>query len=365
MTLRIIGSVALGALICMQIAPSAYAQRYDRDDWMRYWQQYQNYSRGEWQRSNEGDVDEEIEERSISRRGVSSGTQRKINALDDDPVENLPIPILLGVAKANIYSDFGDPRDGGDREHEGQDILAPKGAYIVSPTEAVVIRVGEGSSAGNYVYTANPGGETFAYMHLDEIADGLSSGDELEPGDLIGYVGNTGNAMGGVTHLHFEIRDGREATDPYPRLTREFTAKERIDALEQILEDSDDEEEEAEGLVSAHRAFFVAARAQGIALPDAIEEALGTVPVGASGAVSGSFTRDLTLGSQGADVTALQTLLISANTGSAARELATAGATGYFGALTQRALAEYQAAKGISPAAGYFGALSRAHFAAR
>lgn len=355
---RAVGAFALLAIVSAS-APVAYAQRYDRDDWQRYWEQYRTYSRSDWQRSDEGDVDEEIEERSISRRGVSSGTQRKINGLDDDPVEEMPIPILLGVAKANIYSDFGDPRDGGDREHEGQDILAPKGAYIVSPTEAVVIRVGEGDSAGKYVYTANPGGETFAYMHLDEIADGLSSGDELEPGDLIGYVGNTGNAVGGVTHLHFEIRDGREATDPYPRLAREFTLKERMEALEQILEDADDEEEEAEALVSAHRALFIAARAQNIELPDAIEDALGT-----AAASSASFTRDLTLGSTGADVTALQTLLISANTGAAAQALAGAGATGYFGPITQRALAEYQAARSISPASGYFGPITRARLGA-
>lgn len=356
---RAAGASLLFAVVSISFAPAAQAQRYDREDWQRYWEQYQNYDRDDWRGSDEGDVDEEIEEESINRRGVSSGTQRKINDLDDDPVDELPIPILLGVAKANIYSDFGDPRDGGDREHEGQDILAPKGAYIVSPTEAVVIRVGTGDSAGKYVYTANPGGETFAYMHLDDIADGLSSGDELKPGDLIGYVGNTGNAVGGVTHLHFEIRDGREATDPYPRLDREFTTKERMTALEKILEDSDDEEEEAEGLVSAHRALFVAARAQGVELPDAIADALGTTPVGTSGAVSGSFTRDLTLGSTGADVTALQTILIASNSGAAARALADAGATGYFGPITQRALAEYQAAKGISPSAGYFGPLTR------
>lgn len=356
---RAAGASLLLAVISISSAPAVHAQRYDREDWQRYWEQYQNYDRDDWRGSGEGDVDEEIQESSVNRRGISSATQRKINDLDDDPVDELPIPILLGVTKANIYSDFGDARDGGDREHEGQDILAPKGAYIVSPTEAVVIRVGSGDSAGKYVYTANPGGETFAYMHLDEIADDLSSGDELKPGDLIGYVGNTGNAVGGVTHLHFEIRDGREPTDPYPRLDREFTTKERMAALERILEDSDDEEEEAEGLVSAHRALFVAARTQGIELPDAITEALGTIPAGASGAVSGSFTRDLTLGSTGADVTALQSILISANSGSAARALAEAGATGYFGPITQRALAEYQGGKGISPAVGYFGPITR------
>lgn len=76
-----------------------------------------------------------------------------------------------------------------------------------------------------------------------------------------------------------------------------------------------------------------------------------------------TFTKDLTLGSKGDEVTALQNLLISANKGAKAAALAAVGATGYFGSLTQAALAEYQAAVGISPAAGYFGPKTRAYIA--
>lgn len=85
------------------------------------------------------------------------------------------------------------------------------------------------------------------------------------------------------------------------------------------------------------------------------------VPAGASAqtqataSVVFTFTRDLTIGSVGADVTALQTLLINRGFG------IPAGATGYFGAQTQAALARYQAANGIAPAAGYFGPITRAH----
>lgn len=159
-----------------------------------------------------------------------------ISKLDDDPVEELPIPVLLGVATRNLSKNFGDARDGGARTHEGLDIMAPMGALVASPTEAVVTRTGEGGSAGIYVYTANPGGETFVYMHLMAIADGVKAGTKLEAGDIIGYVGDTGNAKGGAPHLHFEIRDGREAIDPYPRLAREFTLEERIESLTKLLE---------------------------------------------------------------------------------------------------------------------------------
>ncbi len=334
--------------------PVESAEAQSRRDWSQW--------RSQFQRSSEGNIDEEVEERATNRRGVSSSVQRKINQLDDDPVDDLSIPILLGVALNQLTRNYGDPRDGGSRSHEGLDILAPRGAYVVSPTEAVVIRTGTGSSAGKYVYTANPGGETFVYMHLDDIADGLRSGDELEKGDLIGYVGDTGNAVGGVTHLHFEIREGRSSSDPYPRLTEVFTLKERMEALDGILQDSDDEEDEAEALVASYRGLFVAAAAQDIDVPEAVEEVLAAAGVVVDAPATG-FTRDLDVGSSGQDVVALQAFLIAENEGAQARALAAAGATGYFGTITKAALAEYQAANGISPAAGYFGPLTRAFVA--
>ncbi|MES2931560.1 MAG: peptidoglycan DD-metalloendopeptidase family protein [Patescibacteria group bacterium] len=348
--MRSVGALLVLLVLVMSpfLASSAEAQSRSYRDW-------QSYVRN----SSEGDANDSEQEAVTTRRGTSSSVQRKINDLDNDSVEEIPIPILLGVSLKQIYSDFGDPRGGGTREHEGQDILAPRGAYIVSPTEAVVLRTGNGESSGKYVYTANPGDETFIYMHLDDIADDIKAGVVLKKGDLIGYVGDTGNAKGGVTHLHFEIREGRKATDPYPRLEGEFTLKERMAALTEILKDSDDEEDEAEALVKMYRGLFVAAVAQGIDIPEAIEDALGTV-----GAVATGFLRDLTLGSQGDDVIALQAFLIAEDKGAKADALSAAGATGYFGPMTQAALIEYQTAVGISPASGYFGPLTRARIAA-
>jgi len=303
-------------------------------------------SRSEWEEDEEG-----------SRyRGISSSVQRKINALDDDEVDDLPVPILFGITVASLWPNFGDPRGGGTREHEGLDIMAPEGAYIISPTEAVVTRVGKGTSAGNYVYTANPGGETFRYMHLDEIADGVRAGVELKVGDLIGYVGNTGNASGGPAHLHFELETDVAQLIRSHALPKTSPWKDRIQSLEAIIEDADDEEEEAERAISLYRSSLIAARAQGIELPDEITEELGTVS-------ATSAVRDLTLGSAGDDVTALQSFLITKESGAQAEALAKAGATGYFGPLTQRALAEYQEEIGIAPASGYYGPLTRARVA--
>ena len=79
------------------------------------------------------------------------------------------------------------------------------------------------------------------------------------------------------------------------------------------------------------------------------------------GASTTTFTSNLTVGSKGTEVTALQNLLISSNKGASAAALAAVGATGYFGPLTKAATAEYQAAVGISPAVGYFGPITRAY----
>lgn len=221
MNLRIIAALVATALLVPLGAPLAQAASFStpHEDWI----QSARYS-------NEGDDDF----RSYYRERYSSTVTKAIRKLDDDKVEHFPIPVLF-VTYKSIYSDFGDPRDGGAREHEGQDILAPRNSFIVSPTDAVVTKVGKATSAGTYVYTANPGGETFRYMHLDHVATGVKAGKVLQPGDLIGYVGNTGNAAGGPTHLHFEVRDGREATDPYPRMTGTFTQEELINSLTSIV----------------------------------------------------------------------------------------------------------------------------------
>lgn len=345
-----LGAVLLFSLVAISstIAPTVEAASRSHTNYWRY--------------SSEGNVSTTTLDRGTSRRGITSAAQKAIDALGNNPVEDISIPVLLGVSVADLSPNFGDPRDGGTRTHEGEDIIAPKDGYIVSPTNAVVISMGTGESAGNYVYTANPGGETFAYMHLSKFATNLKVGDVFSKGDLIGYVGNTGDASGGPTHLHFEIRQSRTPTDPYPRLTKTFTLEERVNAVTKVLKNAEDENEDARMLVSTYRSIFVLARAQGIDLPSSIESALG---VSADISVSATtFIRNLTVGMRGDDVIALQTVLISKSTGPKALLLLEAGSTGYFGALTQAALAEYQATHAISPAVGYFGPITRAQIAA-
>jgi hypothetical protein len=271
-----------------------------------------------------------------------SSNYAQIQNLGASPVVELPIPVL-GVELSDLTKNFGDPRGGGTRTHQGLDIMAKDDTPILSPTDAVIVRTGNGVNSGLYIRTANPGGENFVYMHLSAIASGIENGDFVKRGEIIGFVGNTGNASGGPAHLHFELRVGRTATDPFPRITSVFTDAER----DQSIAD---------------------AQAKGTVIPQTVLDALGK-PATVSPVVSAKgflFTRDLEFGMRGADVRELQRFLnangfviAESGDGSPGKE------TQYFGALTRAALAKYQVAKGITPTAGYLGPKTRASFALR
>ena len=307
-----------------------------------------------------------------SEYSVRSETRQKISALPSEVVQNLPIPILFGVEIKNLTKNFGDPRGDGTRTHEGLDMLAPTGTPIIAPTDAVVTRIGDGVNSGLYVYTADPGGEVFVYMHLDRIGEGVSEGLSLKRGDLIGYVGNTGNASGGAAHLHFEIKNNG-ATDPFPRLTQTFSLNEKIQSLATIISVQNNPQVFSQFIVDNFIDELRKAETQNITLPQEIKTLLENAPQPTSvvtppSSNTPSYTDDVVsfdmeLGAQGSHVVWLQKFLIEKDTGEDARYLGRSGATGYFGPITQRALIEYQKANNISPAVGYFGQLTRASIA--
>lgn len=176
-----------------------------------------------------------ITPQSISEwRHSSTTVEQKIARLDKKAAMFLPMPVF-GVGPQEIEPNFGVARLIG-RTHEGQDILAPAGSTIVSPTEAVVIQAGVAAREGIYVVTANPGDETFVYMHLSSAAPGVTAGASLSQSALVGYVGTSGNAAGGPPMLHFEIRDKDGApTDPYPRLAGRLVVKKTLMHLPALL----------------------------------------------------------------------------------------------------------------------------------
>ena len=135
---------------------------------------------------------------------------------------------------------------------------------------------------------------------------------------------------------------------------------EKISFLPNILAQSSDQTALAQFLVSNWRSTFKAALAGGVALPDSIAAALASIPETKAAGSAALPAGDLAIGSTGLEVIRLQQYLISKATGAAASRLAIAGATGYFGAMTEAALIEYQKSVGITPASGYFGTLTRA-----
>ena len=166
----------------------------------------------------------------------SNNIYKKIEKLDDDPVEKIALPIMYGVSVENLQDTFGDSRSGG-RTHEGIDIFAARGTIIATPTEAVVTKTADKGLGGVQVWTANPGGESYYYAHMNAIWPDLKVGDELEKGDPIGFVGDTGNALGTSPHLHLRIYSkDREVINPYERITKTFTIDTIIDALKDYVE---------------------------------------------------------------------------------------------------------------------------------
>lgn len=303
-----------------------------------------------------------------SRYRGESELSQKISQLGVTASPSITIPILFGVSLKNISPNFGDPRDGGARTHQGEDIMAIKGTPVVSPTPAVVVKTGVGPSEGNYVYTANPGNETFVYMHLDRIGEGVSQGTVLAAGDLIGYVGNTGNARGGAAHLHFEIHNSSgAATNPFPRLTSELSLTDKMAHLTKILGQTSDPASLAQFLATKYKSTFTAATGSGVVIPTQIATLIGSpittitasVPSTAQKTLS-SLSRNLTLNSRGEDVRLLQKMLNEKGFTVAVSGAGSFGnETTFFGPATRRAVIKFQLANSIAPAIGYVGPLTR------
>jgi murein DD-endopeptidase MepM/ murein hydrolase activator NlpD len=132
---------------------------------------------------------------------------------------------VVGVQPYSLSNSWHDSRDGGRRKHKGIDIFAPKGTGIVAVSDGVVSFIGEQPKGGLCLWLTTESGTSFYYAHLDRWAPGLYEGMEVRSGDLLGYVGNTGNAKTTPAHLHFAVNDNDEMVNPYPILTKATPVK--------------------------------------------------------------------------------------------------------------------------------------------
>jgi len=133
----------------------------------------------------------------------------------EEPAAALPNPIATR-RPARVVNSWGNARAGG-RRHEGIDIFAPKDTPVVSTTRGIVMRVGTNRLGGRVVWILGPGLQRHYYAHLNRYG-AFRPGDRVEAGDIIGYVGDTGNARGGPEHLHYGVYAHGSAENPYPRL---------------------------------------------------------------------------------------------------------------------------------------------------
>lgn len=136
----------------------------------------------------------------------------------------LDVPVQ-GVTRSQLRDSYSESR--GDHAHEALDILAERGTPVLSATAGRVLRLFDSKAGGLMVYATDPS-ERFIllYGHLDRYAEGLADGAGLDRGQVIGYVGTTGNAPPGTPHLHFGIMRGDPdvswargtPVNPYPLL---------------------------------------------------------------------------------------------------------------------------------------------------
>jgi murein DD-endopeptidase MepM/ murein hydrolase activator NlpD len=145
---------------------------------------------------------------------ATSGTAGKLR---------LPID---GVDVESMKGGFAEHRPG--HEHEAVDILAPRNTPVHAVEDGTIAKLFfSKGGGGNTIYQFDPTGTLcYYYAHLERYADGLHDGQSVSKGDVIGYVGTSGNAPPNTPHLHFavfELGDDKswwkgQAIDPYPFL---------------------------------------------------------------------------------------------------------------------------------------------------
>ncbi|HLN01255.1 MAG TPA: M23 family metallopeptidase [Bryobacteraceae bacterium] len=134
-------------------------------------------------------------------------------------------PPIGGLALANLRDMFEEVHNG--HRHEAIDILEPRGTPVIAVVSGTVRKLFLSIPGGNTIYQFDEMGVyCYYYAHLDRYAEWLREGMQVERGDVIGFVGSTGNANPGAPHLHFAIFElGPErlwwrgkAINPYPGL---------------------------------------------------------------------------------------------------------------------------------------------------
>lgn len=118
-----------------------------------------------------------------------------------------------------FVNDWGQPRSGG-RTHKGTDLVAPYGHPVVAVATGSVLRRNS-DLGGTSLWLDADNGTSYYYAHLSGYADGISDGTRVTAGQVVAYNGDSGNAVGGIPHVHFQVHPGGRGNipvNPYPTL---------------------------------------------------------------------------------------------------------------------------------------------------
>jgi len=159
--------------------------------------------------------------------GIGYWSETKLTSAANPPLKQTPslsLPIA-GMKASDLRDSFNERR--GNVPHEATDIPAPRGTPVLAVEDGSIRKLFLSKPGGVTIYQFDPTEQfCYYYAHLDRYASGLAEGMKVQRGQVIGYVGTTGNAPPNAPHLHFAISVlGPEklwykgtAIDPYPFL---------------------------------------------------------------------------------------------------------------------------------------------------
>ncbi len=143
-----------------------------------------------------------------------------VRAAAETPTASLQKYIFPVLGASSYTNDWGAPRASTGIPHQGTDIFADEGTPIVAVADGVIERVGWNSIGGYRFWLHDQWGNAFYHAHLAAFSPIARDGAWVKAGDVIGFVGDTGDAKGTPYHLHFEVHPGNgDAVNPFPFLT--------------------------------------------------------------------------------------------------------------------------------------------------
>ena len=154
----------------------------------------------------------------LKRLGLPTRAAAAAPAATRVPAATGYLKIFPVAGEYSYFDDYGAPR--GQGRHQGIDIMADRGTPLVAVDDGSISKMTrtESGLGGIYIWLRRADGVQYYYAHMDSIAEGLAVGSRISVGQVVGAIGNTGDARSASPHVHFEIRNAWTPINPYPHL---------------------------------------------------------------------------------------------------------------------------------------------------